>query len=100
MPCRAMRRPDPSDPWSPAERAVLRRLSTPACIHGFLDELAYRTEDEPASPHRVLADREDREGDPLAGCEGPPEVRLHDGGSQRRHLDEQDQRGPQDPSDA
>lgn len=52
-----MRRPDPSDPWSPAERAALRRLSTPARVQSFVDELAYRTEDEPASPRRVLAER-------------------------------------------
>jgi hypothetical protein len=44
-------------PWTPAERAVLRSLSTPSRIQGFLDGLAYRTEDEPASPRRVLAER-------------------------------------------
>jgi len=51
------RRPSPSDPWSPAERSFLRRLTTPARIQAFVDELAYRTEDEPASPRRVLAER-------------------------------------------
>ena len=51
------RRPAARDPWSPAERALLRRLSTPARIQAFLDTLAYRTEDEPASPRRVLAER-------------------------------------------
>jgi hypothetical protein len=51
------RRPAARSPWSPAERAVLRSLSTPARIQGFLDALAYRTEDEPASPRRVLAER-------------------------------------------
>jgi hypothetical protein len=45
------------DRWSPAERALLRRLDTPARIQGFIDELAYRTEDEPASPRRVIAER-------------------------------------------
>jgi hypothetical protein len=44
------------DPWTPAERATLRRLTTPARIQGFLDALAYRTEDEPAAPRRVLAE--------------------------------------------
>jgi hypothetical protein len=45
------------DPWTPAERSALRRLSTPARIQAFVDELAYRTEDEPAAPRRVLAER-------------------------------------------
>jgi len=40
-----------------AELAILRRLTTPARIQAFLDGLAYRTEDEPASPRRVLAER-------------------------------------------
>jgi hypothetical protein len=44
-------------PWTPAERTVLRSLSTPARIQGFIDTLAYRTEDEPAAPRRVLAER-------------------------------------------
>ncbi len=44
-------------PWTPAERAVLRSLSTPARIQAFIDTLAYRTEDQPASPRRVLAER-------------------------------------------
>jgi hypothetical protein len=51
------RRAAASSPWTAAERAVLRSLSSPARIQGFLDELAYRTEDEPASPRRVLAER-------------------------------------------
>jgi hypothetical protein len=51
------RRPLARDPWTPAERAVLRSLSTPSRIQGFLDSLSYRTEDEPASPRRVLAER-------------------------------------------
>jgi hypothetical protein len=45
------------DPWTPAERATLRRLTTPARIQAFVDELAYRSEDEPAAPRRVLAER-------------------------------------------
>lgn len=52
-----MRRAPHRETWSPAERATLRRLSTPARIQGFLDELAYRTEDTPAAPRRVLAER-------------------------------------------
>jgi hypothetical protein len=40
-----------------AELAILRRLTTPARIQRFLDGLAYRTEDAPASPRRVLAER-------------------------------------------
>jgi hypothetical protein len=51
-----MRRPPRPDPWSPAERTALRRLSTPVRIQAFLDQLAYRTEDEPAAPRRVLAE--------------------------------------------
>jgi hypothetical protein len=49
-------RPPPAG-WTSAERAVLRRLRTPARIQDFLDGLAYRTEDAPASPRRVLAER-------------------------------------------
>lgn len=52
-----MRRAPHRDPWSPAERTALRRLSSPARIQGFIDELAYRTEDQPAAPRRVLAER-------------------------------------------
>jgi hypothetical protein len=43
--------------WTPAERAVLRRLRTPARVQDFLDGLAYRTEDAPACPRRVLRER-------------------------------------------
>ena len=53
MPRRTLAR----DGWTPSERAALRRLSTPARIQAFLDGLDYRTEDEPASPRRVLAER-------------------------------------------
>lgn len=51
------RRPPRPDPWTASERATLRRLSTPARIQAYLDGLAYRTEDEPAAPRRVLAER-------------------------------------------
>jgi len=43
--------------WSRAERAALRRLSTPRRIQDLLDQFAYRTEDDPASPRRALAER-------------------------------------------
>jgi hypothetical protein len=52
-----MARPSSRAPWTPAERRVLRGLSSPARIQGLIDTLAYRTEDEPASPRRVLAER-------------------------------------------
>jgi hypothetical protein len=51
------RRAAPRDRWSAAERAVLRSLTSPARVQAFLDSLAYRTEDEPVSPRRVLAER-------------------------------------------
>lgn len=51
------RAPPTADRWTAAERALLRRLSSPARIQAFLDDLAYRTEDEPAAPRRVLAER-------------------------------------------
>src|SRR5579863_7664116 len=50
----------PSDPFTPAESAVFRRLSTPAKIQRFLDDLAYNKEpDGPTcrSPRSVLRDR-------------------------------------------
>ena len=49
-------RPTPQA-WSRAERAALRRLSTPRRIQDLLDLFAYRTEDAPASPRRALAER-------------------------------------------
>jgi hypothetical protein len=52
----AAHRPAPSD-WSRQERATLRRLSTPRRIQDLLDQLAYRTEDAPASPRRALLER-------------------------------------------
>lgn len=36
---------------------MFRRLTTPARIQEFIDGLTYRTEDEPAAPRRVLAER-------------------------------------------
>jgi hypothetical protein len=42
--------------WSRAERARLRRLSTPRRIQDLLDQFAYRVEDRPASPRRALAE--------------------------------------------
>jgi hypothetical protein len=48
------------DPFSPAERAVFRRLRSPEKIQRFLDELAYNKEpDGPTcrSPRRVMRDR-------------------------------------------
>ena len=47
----------PPAAWTRAELAVLRRLRSPGRIQDFLDGLAYRTEDLPASPRRVLAER-------------------------------------------
>ena len=43
--------------WTRAELALLRPLRTPGRIQSFVDSLAYRTEDAPASPRRVLAER-------------------------------------------
>jgi hypothetical protein len=54
---RARRNASKPDAFTPAERAVLRRLTTPAKIQDLLDTCAYRTEDQPASPRRVLAER-------------------------------------------
>ena len=50
----------PPDPFTPAESAVFRRLSSPEKIQRFLDDLAYNKEyDGPTcrSPRRVLRDR-------------------------------------------
>jgi hypothetical protein len=47
-------------PFTPAERAVLRRLSSPERIQRFLDDLAYNNEPDGntcRSPRRVLRDR-------------------------------------------
>jgi len=48
------------DPFTPAERAVFRRLNTPEKIQRFLDELPYNKEPDGntcRSPRRVLRDR-------------------------------------------
>jgi hypothetical protein len=50
----------PPAPFTPAERAVFRRLSTPEKIQRFLDDLAYNKEHDGEtcrSPRRVLRDR-------------------------------------------
>ena len=43
--------------WTRAELAALRPLRTPGRIQSFVDALAYRAEDDPGSPRRVLAER-------------------------------------------
>jgi hypothetical protein len=43
--------------WTRQERAVLQRLSSPSRIQDFVDGLAYRAEDDPGCPRRVLAER-------------------------------------------
>src|ERR1700761_2603167 len=48
------------DPFTPAERAVFRRLRSPELIQRFLDDIAYNKEKGGAtcrSPRRVLRDR-------------------------------------------
>lgn len=49
-----------SDPFTPGERAVFRRLRSPEKIQRFLDDLVYNKEPQGAtcrSPRRVLRDR-------------------------------------------
>jgi hypothetical protein len=48
--------PRPAD-WTRGERALLRRLSTPAKVQEFLDRLTYRSEERAACPRRVLEER-------------------------------------------
>lgn len=43
--------------WTKSELATLRRLSTPARVQRFLDDLAYRAEDAAACPRQVLRER-------------------------------------------
>ena len=57
MPSPPRSRAPAADAWTRAELAVLRRLSTPERIQDFVDALAYRAEDEPAAPRRVLRER-------------------------------------------
>ena len=50
----------PLDPFTPAERAVFRRLRSPELIQRFLDDIAYNKErggDTCRSPRRVMRDR-------------------------------------------
>jgi hypothetical protein len=53
----AARPPLSGGAWTRAERGFLRRLSSPARIQDFLDGLAYRAEDLPASPRGVIEER-------------------------------------------
>lgn len=46
-----------TDSWTRGERALLRRLSTPARIQEFLDGLQYRAEERAACPRNVLVER-------------------------------------------
>jgi hypothetical protein len=52
----AGRRPAPAG-WTRAELRVLGRLRSPGRIQDFVDGLAYRSENDPGSPRRVLAER-------------------------------------------
>lgn len=56
MPRGNLPRPAPAG-WTRAELALLRPLRTPGRIQSFVDSLAYRAEDAPACPRRVLAER-------------------------------------------
>jgi hypothetical protein len=51
------RRSPPPDRFTQGETALLRRLATPARIQEFVDGLAYRAEDDPGSPRRVMEER-------------------------------------------
>jgi hypothetical protein len=44
-------------PWSPAERRILARLTTPMKIQQFVDSLLYSEEDCYRCPRRVMLDR-------------------------------------------
>jgi len=54
---RSRKSPARPEGWTRDELATLHRLDSPGRIQEFLDGLAYRTEDAPASPRRVLAER-------------------------------------------
>jgi len=45
------------DGWTRGELRLLSRLSSPARIQDWIDRLAYRPEDEPACPRRVMRER-------------------------------------------
>jgi len=47
----------PADAWTRAERALLRGLRSPAGIQEYLDDLAYRAEEQAACPRNVLVER-------------------------------------------
>jgi len=46
-----------SAPWSTAERALLKRLRTPAKVQDWLDSIPYTTDDRCRSPRLVMRDR-------------------------------------------
>jgi hypothetical protein len=48
----------PPDPYTPRERAVLSRLTSPAKIQGFLDSLRYSDDGRYRCPRSVLRDRQ------------------------------------------
>jgi len=54
---RRRKAPAPAAGWTRGEIAALRPLTTPGRIQEFVDGLAYRAEDDPGSPRRVLAER-------------------------------------------
>jgi len=54
---RRRKAPAPAAGWTRGEIAALRPLTTPGRIQAFVDGLAYRAEDDPGSPRRVLAER-------------------------------------------
>jgi hypothetical protein len=45
------------DAWTAAESRLLRRLSTPPRIQGYLDGLVYRAEDDAVCPRKVIEER-------------------------------------------
>jgi hypothetical protein len=49
-------RSEPASRWTRQELAVLRRLTRPALVQAFVDDLAYRAEDDPGCPRRVIAE--------------------------------------------
>jgi hypothetical protein len=57
MKARRRGRQPPRDRWTAGELSILRRLSSPSRIQDFVDALAYRREDDPGSPRRVLEER-------------------------------------------
>jgi hypothetical protein len=43
--------------WTPGERALFRKLTTPARIQEWIDRLTYRAEDDAVCPRNVIAER-------------------------------------------